>query len=404
MMQPYKKAKLDNGASTSATADMSASDPFDAEDDWDNDDEILALVESEVPTYSQMSQAIRAPAVGKPGSTPSVSAAQNHGVGKRTGFMFKTPSAMTSKPASYINSNHSVLEREVSKPPHSQWEIGQGAVSQTNGSQSGVRHSNSSLSGVGHCISSQSGVGHSNGSQSGVGHSNDVTLLKKQVSDLVRKQHAHEGEIKWLRSTLQDKDKQTAKIRSNMSEESAKLKLQNSEKERGFSREIENLRSELQFKESEVMNVTQELDKLKRQQAACKPAPIALGADGFPNSSDVLGTSPKKSRNVITTKSSVKVPGPKTEKMDIDSKASSSSETSQDSSKCDLKPAPEYRLKPRTLTMSKFKQKLLVTNMLRCSLSSVQDKIETTPDVTDKDKCLEILSQSLACAKDLCHI
>ena len=366
-MHPYKKARLD------AAGAAVTSDPFDAEDDWDNDDEILALVESEVPTYSQMSQAIRAPAVTKPASSTSSTQV------KKGGIVFKKPSSVTSKPASYTN-NHTTIESEVSKHVGSQW-CGTSAPS------------------------SHASQPHSNGSLLGVVDSEDVTTLRKQISDLVRKQHAHEGEIKWLRSTLQDKDKQMTTLRSNMNAESAKQKLQNSEKERGFAREIENLRSELQFKESEVMNVNQALDKLKRERAANKPAPMSLGADGFPMSSDVLGASPKKSRSVVNSKSMKR--SPKSEKMDVDSVgtpvASGSDDKSMDIGVCDLKPVPEHRLKPRTLTMAKYKQKMLVSNMLKSNLTTVRDHVEAAQSLTDRDKCLELISQSLACAKQFCN-
>lgn len=59
--------------------------------------------------------------------------------------------------------------------------------------------------------------------------------MKKQIADLIRKLHGHEGEMKWLRSTLKDKDSQmTSSLGTGVNAENAKLKLQSSERERGI--------------------------------------------------------------------------------------------------------------------------------------------------------------------------
>lgn len=357
-MQPYKKQKMEGGA---------AADPF--EDDWEDDDDILRLVESEVPTYSQMSQAIRAPPINKPYQSNN----SNGAAAKRSSFVFKKPSSVTSKPASYTcgtqeNYGPSAdLESEISKPL-SQW----------------------------------ANTTQSNGTSSTSADNTDVSAMKKQIADLIRKQHGHEGEIKWLRSTLKDKDSQMTSLRTNINADSAKLKLQSSEKERGFVRDIETLRSELQFKESELMSVTQALDKLKRDKSAHKAPAISVGADGFPSSTHGFGTSPNRSRVPASSKT-VKTHVDTADSMEVDSQSVGSA-PSKDESVCDLLPSSEYRLKPRTMSSSKFKQRMLVSNMLKSGLQTVEQSIDSATALSDRDKCMDILSDSLVCAKDLCYL
>ncbi|KAF6026107.1 hypothetical protein EB796_015584 [Bugula neritina] len=112
--------------------------------------------------------------------------------------------------------------------------------------------------------------------------------MRKQISDLIRKQHAHEGEIKWLRSTLKDKETQVNKVRVTLNAEAARQRLEHSEKERRFMKDIETLRSDLQFKENELVSVGQALEKLKKEKQKTLATAMKLGVDGFPTSTEGL--------------------------------------------------------------------------------------------------------------------
>ena len=341
-MQPFKKQKVDNSV---------AADPFDDEDDWDDDDDILQLVANDVPTNSQMSQAVKA--------SPS---------NKSRTFVFKRPSAsaasvVASRPTRYVNSAVNETSAVVKALEST------GNVTMPEVTNDSVLPSSSSkydpLPG---------------GSPS------------DRMADMVRKQHAHEGEIKWLRSTLQEKEKQINTMRTNFNAEKAKQKLQVSERERTFIKDIESLRSELQFKESELVGVTQTLDRLKREKLKPPPPSLKLDGDGFPVSSSDVPIAAKRSK--------VAVDLIKAEPMDTKESVTTAAETS-----CDLLPISGNRLVPRKLTIGEYQRKLLVSQTLKESLESVKCGLNMeVEDGKGKSEYHKLLTDCITCAKDLCYL
>lgn len=371
-------------------------DPFDG-DDWDDDDDIMQLVANEAPTSSQLSQAIKAPIQER--VTPL---STNRGLStNQRSFTFKRPSSATTsllatKPNSYTTSISSSAKPVTNGRPTTSISSRDPTLVTSQQPSVSVDHFSTQKSTVTGSILSQAE------------NSVDLATLKKQVSDLIRKQHGHEGEIKWLRSTLKEKDDQINKVRTTLNGQSAKLKLQNSERERTFTKDIESLRSELQFKESELINVAQALDKLKREKDKPPPPPkVPLDADGFPINMASLGKSPPVSRVDVKAKTF------KAEPMDTDDiqVRSLPAEIAQPS--CDLKPLPTNRLIPRKMSSGEYKRKMLVSGMLKSNLENIRSNInlgnessgpkETNSDI-DWQKCLHHITESIECTKDICYI
>lgn len=361
-MHPNKKLKLDSAQ---------AADPFDDEDDWDDDDDILQLVASEVPTYSQMSQAVKA--------TPIDTHTTTNGVSPPTGtkprsFVFKRPSitassVLSTKPTRYTSAAVNAAAVDTSAVAE--------AIDSTE------KASNPAL--VTNGTSKQDEVRA------------DESCIKMQMSDMVRKQHAHEGEIKWLRSTLKEKDNQMNTVRTNFNAEKAKQKLEYSEKERRFVKDIESLRSELQFKEIELITTTQALDRLKREKIKPKPT-LKLDNDGFPVSTTVPAGS------IATSNVATKLV--KTEPMEMTGSLYSQSQMTGDP-RCDLEPVAANRLIPRKLSAGEFKRKLLISGMLKDSMETVKSHLDVNDSklgLCSKEQCLKLLSDSIGCAKEMCYL
>lgn len=68
------------------------------------------------------------------------------------------------------------------------------------------------------------------------------------MSDLSRKQLALEGEVKWLRQSLKEKEKCITELRTSLHSETVKQRQSNQEREKQHTKEVEVLKAELMFK------------------------------------------------------------------------------------------------------------------------------------------------------------
>ncbi|XP_067939864.1 uncharacterized protein [Watersipora subatra] len=326
-MQPCKKAKIDQSLS---------SDPFADEDDWDNDDSILQLVADEVPTGSQISQVLKSNLLP---SAQSCDISNANKSSKSRSFVFKRPttassSLLSAKPASYTSNNMS-----------------SGVLDLMSANDIQSKSPNSLVDSPGLVLT-------------------EVTDNSKRVRipDLIRKQHAHEGEIQWLRTALKQKDELVNTIRTNYNAEKAKQRLQHSEKERQFVKDMETLRLELQFKESELMAVSQAMDRLKRDTSKISRPAMKLDSDGFP-------TSYQSSHSYLLT--------------NVKSEPTATSSNARTAPKCDLRPLESDRLIPRPLHPNRHKMGLIINERLSC--------------LGDRPVCKE-LADAIACARDLSYM
>ena len=291
-MQPAaKKLKIDH-------------DPFAEEDDWDDDD-ILRLVNDDVPTNSQMSQVMRVTGAERPANhlTGPVdtffvqSSSTQNGSNSAKSFLFKKPSTLyNSGNKSLTNGGSSQMAALQASSPAVPDSTGGSSESQASASQAAqpssyqqVRPFPVGIFPLWNCLYRWRCV---------------------QAPDLVRKQMALDGEIKWLRSSLKDKEKCISDLRQAMLDENKRQKVLSAEKEKQFMRDVEALRAELQFKgvrydeesrttgiswnihgwllialDTELKNTAQGLDILRREKEKTvggKKAKMTLGSDGFP--------------------------------------------------------------------------------------------------------------------------
>ncbi|KAF6022846.1 hypothetical protein EB796_018828 [Bugula neritina] len=351
-MHTNKRARLELGAA--ATSSAVESDPFAEEEDWEDDD-IMQLVANEIPTCSQLSQAITAPPIKRQTSNEKADTPQGT---KPRSFTFKRPlsvsSVVTAKPSSYTSS----------------------AV-ETKSEPSNISQSQTALN-----LSDLNGV--------------DLETMRKQISDLIRKQHAHEGEIKWLRSTLKDKETQVNKVRVTLNAEAARQRLEHSEKERRFMKDIETLRSDLQFKENELVSVGQALEKLKKEKQKTLATAMKLGVDGFPTSTEGFNPKTSPTKPAILSKSY----GHRA----IQNGAQSTNSSSADAptaAECDLKPQECNRLFPRKLNPGEYKRKMILSELLKSNMELVRQQLESLASNDKTGNSSELLSDSIEYTKHL---